>query len=60
MTKHRLDTPDTLDAAIRILTAAQADGWGLDSVEYSVDYGQPGSKARRIPVAATITVRLRP
>lgn len=60
MAKRRIDPPDTLDAAIRLLAGLQADGWGLLAVEHHVEYGQPGDKTRRIPVSATVTIRLAP
>lgn len=59
MKKH-LDLPDTLDPVIGLLHRLQVEGWGLDELEHTIDYGRPGEKARRIPVAATVTVRLTP
>jgi hypothetical protein len=56
----RIDTADTIDPVIGLLLRLQAEGWGLETVEHSIDYGRPGDKARRIPVAATVTVRLTP
>jgi hypothetical protein len=56
----RIDPPDTLDPVIGLLHRLQTEGWALDTVEHTVDYARPGDKARRIPVAAVVTVRLTP
>lgn len=60
MTKRRLDGPDTVDAAIRLLAGLQADGWGAREVTYEVDYASVSPKHAKLPVAATVTVRLSP
>ncbi len=60
MAKTRIDAPDTIDAAIRLLAQLQAEGWGLVRVVHEVDYEPAGAKAREVPVAATVTVALRP
>lgn len=56
----RIDAPDTIDAAIRLLAGLQADGWGAKGVTYEVDYAAVSPKHAKMPVAATVTVQLSP
>lgn len=60
MAKHRIDMPDTIDPAIHLLQTLQADGWGLETLDHTIDYQAPTKTHHRIPVAATVTVHLTP
>ena len=60
MTKHRVETPDTLDDVIHLISHMQSQGWGTDRVEYSVEYDTTGKHAKRIPVGIFINVALVP
>jgi hypothetical protein len=59
-TKHRIDAPDTIDSAIHCLAKLQSEGWRLDYMNQEVEYGKSHKKAVAMPVATTVTVRLRP
>lgn len=59
MTK-RIDAPDTVEAVVRLLTGLQVEGWGAKHITYEVDYAAPSPKHRKVPVGATVTVRLVP
>ncbi len=59
MTK-RLDAPDTVDAAIHLLAKLQAEGWVLGNIEHAVEYGTTHKSDRKLPVAATVHIRLLP
>lgn len=57
---HRIDPPDTIDTAIRLLGNFQAEGWQLASMTTDIDYRQAGHNQRSLPVEAFIVVRLQP
>lgn len=56
----RIDPEDTIDTAHHFLYRLAAEGWGVQSVKCDIDYEKPGRKARRLPVEATVVVKLRP
>lgn len=60
MSKQRVDASDTIDAAITFLAKMQAEGWCLAHLDHVIEYGQSGKKGAVLPVAATVTVKLRP
>lgn len=56
----RIDPEDTVDNATHFLHRLQADGWGIESMETEISYGQTSPKAKKIPTRATVTIRLIP
>ena len=56
----RIDAADTIDAATHFLHRLQADGWGLEALACDIEYQSPRPGARKLPIAATVTVRLTP
>lgn len=58
--KSRIDTPDTVEMALHQLVKLQSEGWGTRRVEFEIDYGKPGKNAHRLPIGATLTIRLIP
>ena len=56
----RLDAPDTLDGVIRFVAGLQADGWGVKDTNYEVEYASVSPKHRKMPVGATVVIRLTP
>ena len=60
MTKHRVETPDTLDNAMNLLIHLQSEGWGLDHMEEHVEYDVSTKHGKRIPIGIILTVGLVP
>ena len=58
--KGRLDCPDTVESAVHFLMKLAADGWGIKSVEYEIEHGKVAKSANRLPVEATLKIRLIP
>jgi hypothetical protein len=58
--KNRMDMPDTVDQAIHFLQKLQAEGWGLKKVEFDIDYGKAHHKGVKMPVSATLEIKLLP
>jgi len=56
----RMDTPDTVDAAIHFLAHLQSEGWGVRSIECHLEHVAIKPGGRKLPVEATLTVRLTP
>jgi hypothetical protein len=61
----RIDPEDTIDSVIFGIVKLQKEGWGLAALNLEIEYqeaGQPGPKPkkRKLPVAATMTINLRP
>lgn len=56
----RLDAEDTVDSAIGFLRTLQSEGWGLRSLEHHIEYVAIKTGSRKLPVEATVTVRLVP
>ncbi len=56
----RLDAEDTAESAVHFLQKLVAEGWGIADLHWEVDYGRSSAKGKRVPVAATVTVRLKP
>ncbi len=58
MTKHRVETPDTIDNAIHLLAALQSEGWGIDHMEESVEYDTKAKSGKRIPIGIILNIGL--
>ena len=56
MTKHRIETPATLYAAISLISQLQNEGWGLDHMEQRVKYGKVTKHGQRVPIGTTLTI----
>lgn len=56
----RLDGEDTVDVVTHFLHRWQAEGFGVKDVACDVEYAAVKPGARRLPVQATVTVRLVP
>jgi hypothetical protein len=56
----RIDGADTVDTATHFLHRLQAEGWVLDELEHFVEYSSPTAKGQKMPISATVTVRLSP
>ena len=56
----RMDGPDTVDLAIHWLTKLQSEGWALADLEHHIDHVPVGKGGRKLPVKATLTIRLVP
>ncbi len=54
----RTDPPDTVDLAIHWLLKLQAEGWSLESLTHTIEYGEVGK--HRLPYSAILTVTLTP
>jgi hypothetical protein len=60
MPKH-FDPEETIDSVIFGIVKLQKEGWALSGLDLQIEYESPEKgKKRRLPVAATMTVRLRP
>lgn len=57
---RRLDAQDTVDIATHLLHRLQAEGWVLEEMEHEIEYVRLDPKAPRLPVRATVVVRLIP
>lgn len=55
-----MDCPDTVESAVHFLMKLAADGWGIKSVEYEIEHGKATKNATRMPVGATLKIRLIP
>lgn len=56
----RIDAEDTVDVATHFLMKLQSEGWGVADIEHHVEYGTVKSGSKRLPVGATVLVRLVP
>ncbi len=57
----RVDPEDTIDSVVFGIVKLQKEGWALSGMDLEIEYESPEKgKKRRLPVAATMTVRLRP
>jgi hypothetical protein len=45
---------------MHLLSKLQAEGWGIASVEHSVDYARITPKGPKLPIGATLVVKLTP
>lgn len=56
----RLDAEQTVDSALVFIRSLQAEGWGIAHLEHHIEYAslKPGSK--KLPVGATVAIRLVP
>lgn len=57
---RRVDAEDTIDVVTRFFLHWQAEGFGVSDVECHVEYEAPKPGARKLPIEATVTVRLIP
>lgn len=55
-----MDSPDTVESAVHFLMKLAAEGWGVKGVKWSIEHGKPSKNGRRLPVGATLEVRLIP
>ena len=60
MTKHRVETPDTLDDVVHLVCRMQSEGWGLDHLDWSVEYETIGKHGKRIPIGIILNATLVP
>lgn len=60
MAPKRLDAEDTVDSALVFLRALQAEGWGVASLDHRVEHAVVKAGGRKLPVSATVTIRLVP
>lgn len=60
MTKHRVETPDTLDDVIRLVAHLQSEGWGLDYLEHHIEYDTKGKHGKRVPIGIILTATMVP
>lgn len=56
----RIDSSDTIDEATHYLHRLQSAGWGLQSIEHEIEYGSASPKSPKLPIRATVTIRLIP
>jgi hypothetical protein len=56
----RLDAGDTIDVATHFLHRLQAEGWGVLDLEHHIEYVPTRPGGRKLPVEATVTIRLTP
>lgn len=56
----RIDAADTVELALHWLTKLQAEGWALAELEHHIDHVPTGKGGRKLPVQATLTIRLTP
>jgi hypothetical protein len=45
---------------IHFLSRLQSEGWGVAQMTHEVIYGTPGKSGPKLPIEATVTVRLVP
>jgi hypothetical protein len=55
-----MEGEDTIDVATHFLHRLQADGWGLAGIEHHIEYVAPKPGARKLPIEATVLIRLTP
>lgn len=56
----RPEAEETIDTAFHFLHHLQLEGWGVEKVEFDVEYGKPDRHAKQVPVKATVVVKLKP
>lgn len=56
----RIEPSDTVDTAIHFLHRLAADGWAVQSIVCGIDSQAPSAKGVKVPIEATVTVRLIP
>lgn len=56
----RLSAEETVDPVIHFLSRLQSEGWGVAQMTHEVIYGTPGKSGLKLPIEATVTVRLVP
>jgi len=56
----RLDAEQTVDSALVFIRSLQAEGWGVAHMEHHVEYASLKSGSKRLPIGATVTIRLTP
>jgi hypothetical protein len=55
-----MDPEDTMESAIHFLQHLGAEGWVVAGIDHRVEFKRPHPRHRRLPYAATVTVRLKP
>lgn len=56
----RVDAQDTIDIVTGFLHRCQAEGWCLEGFEHEIDYYAKHEKDPKLPIGATVTIRLVP
>lgn len=56
----RMDPQDTIDTATHFLHRLQAEGWALSDLEHSIEYAGVSPKGVRLPVSASVSIKLIP
>jgi hypothetical protein len=56
----QVDAGDTIDSATHYLHKLQAEGWTLETLNHTLEYGQSRKHGPKLLIASVVTVRLIP